>query len=309
MEREAEQLIGELLPNEWIIRRIEHDYGVDFEIELVDQESVTGNRIWVQSKAIQQAQRRIQEFLPDKAEAPFRVEYVPYSLETRELLYALRCAFPLLLFLSDLTAQDVFWVPLRDEIDTFLDRQRPTWRSQQTTTVRLPVRNSLRREAAEDYEGLRWYALEPARMNAFVRLHWAIHDFAYEGRLSGYAIGNGWIDDGAEPELRRSLELARRYMSDALVLDVLFSEHGWPIAREFTAKQLQQGIASAAQALALLDAGTYHWTEMASLTLKVFQGMELLSTTISSYQIFREHFVVSELAALFYGQQGGSSDP
>lgn len=38
MEREAEQLINELLPSAWIVREVARDYGIDFEIELVDQE-------------------------------------------------------------------------------------------------------------------------------------------------------------------------------------------------------------------------------------------------------------------------------
>ena len=47
-----------LLPDEWIVRPIAKDYGVDFEIELVrDQEIVSGNRIWVQLKSVEEAKR------------------------------------------------------------------------------------------------------------------------------------------------------------------------------------------------------------------------------------------------------------
>ena len=40
----SETLLGSLLPNAWIVRRIAKDYGVDFEIELVGQEIVSGDR-------------------------------------------------------------------------------------------------------------------------------------------------------------------------------------------------------------------------------------------------------------------------
>ena len=50
VEDRAKRLIREILPVEWIVRNLPKDYGVDFEIEMVDANFVTGNRVWVQSK-------------------------------------------------------------------------------------------------------------------------------------------------------------------------------------------------------------------------------------------------------------------
>jgi len=36
MEEESEQLLKNLLPSHWLVRKIEKDYGVDYEIEIVD---------------------------------------------------------------------------------------------------------------------------------------------------------------------------------------------------------------------------------------------------------------------------------
>jgi hypothetical protein len=44
MEDASGRLFQSLLPEEWIVRPIAKDYGVDFEVELVDQKIVSGDR-------------------------------------------------------------------------------------------------------------------------------------------------------------------------------------------------------------------------------------------------------------------------
>jgi uncharacterized protein DUF4365 len=62
MEDQAEQLIRQLLPDKWIVRNVPKDYGVDLEIEIVDQDFVTGNRIWIQSKAAKSLKAQVFDY-------------------------------------------------------------------------------------------------------------------------------------------------------------------------------------------------------------------------------------------------------
>lgn len=111
-------------------------------------------------------------------------------MDMRAIDYAGQCHFPLLLVLVDFAASDAFW--------------------RGTGTSR-------------DFDGM---PVEAGRMYGLATLHHYHHELHYHGRLSGYSIGDGFIDDGEEDELLRSLELARQYCEDALKLDILFGEKG-----------------------------------------------------------------------------------
>ena len=142
MEDTSMGLLKSLIPAEWIIRPILKDYGVDIEIELVDQGIVTGNRIWVQLKSVQSLDRSIMKL--DRYGKEIEVPCVRFSLSTKELEYSLQCAFPLLLFVADIAAKDIYWLPLRDAIECRLSQRTPKWRLQKTNTLCIPLRAYLK---------------------------------------------------------------------------------------------------------------------------------------------------------------------
>ena len=174
MEDESGRLLTTLIPSEWIVRAIPKDYGVDYEIEFVDQEIVSGNRIWIQMKSVEACKLQTQSYqLGDKfpeldtdGDGNLKVNYIPFSIAAKELHYALKCAFPLLLFVADLKQQDIYWLPIRDEIVGSLSHKNPNWSSQKSATLHLPTssritpttsqrRQRMRRSRAR--WGIRWY--------------------------------------------------------------------------------------------------------------------------------------------------------
>jgi uncharacterized protein DUF4365 len=307
MEDQAGQLIRRLLPDEWIIREVRMDYGVDLEIEIVDEDVVTGNRIWVQSKASKRLDTRSREFSigntgedcddTNESTESHEARYFAYRITTKELSYALQCTIPLLLFVCDLERGDIFWLPLRDEAIHNTMFSRPGWRAQQTVSVHIPEWNSIRRESSNGFPGLRWYALEPARMTAFAMLHYYHHEYQYGSPLSGYVVGDGFIEYGEESVLRSSLKLAKIYLESALEIDVLFGRQGIdsliPVA-----ERLRQGQAAAQELLGRLDDRNYDYQSVGLLNGIVSHAMDLLSTTIASYQGFRQNFLLTRVAAL-----------
>jgi hypothetical protein len=316
MEDQSLDVLKSQLPAEWIVREVPKDYGVDLEIELVDQGLVTGNRVWVQLKSAQNTTRSSTSFsvgekFPDLAtdsEGNLVVEYLPYSLATKEIEYSLQCPFPLLLFLVDLAQKRVFWLPIRDEAIANLGQRNASWREQGTSTLRIPLWNDLAREREDNFPGLRWYAMEPARMYAFATLHYYHHEFQYTGRLSGYHIEDGWIDHGEEYELKSSLQVAHAYISAALQIDVLFGESGVDYFRlsklpgigvAGIAAQFHQALGCADEALKRLEGDQYTSIEMFLLVSQVSHAIDLLSTAIASYQGFRTKFLLTEGTAIW----------
>jgi len=293
MEDQSVQLLEQLIPGEWIVRRILKDYGVDREIELVDETVVTGKRIWIQLKAVERVSVRTVSVGPENG-----VKYISFSLSTKEIQYSLECSFPLLLFIADLRAREIYWLPVRDEVTNNLDRRTPKWREQKSNTLRVPRWNSLSSERKSNYPGLRWYAFEPARMYAFALLHHLLHEFQYSARLSGYKIGDGWIDDGEEEELRSSLGLARQSLSTALGLDILF---GKKLAPPFVvaAIKIKRAIHDSDAALALLESHKYSLHSLGPLLGNVWHGVEMLSTIINMYPMCCMPYTLNEFSIAF----------
>jgi hypothetical protein len=329
MEDASESVLRRLLPDEWIVRPIAKDYGVDFEIELVDQEIVSGNRVWVQLKSVEKAKRATARFpvadrfpdLPSDGKGNVCAEYVPYPMAMKAIDYARRCHFPLLLVLVDFAVDDAFWLPIRDEANMHLGDGDRTTAGKQSATLKIPVWNSLAEEKKRDFSGLRWYALEPARMYAFAVLHYFYHEFEYEGRLSGYSIGDGHIDFGEEEEMKRSLMLARENCLSALKLDVLFGEHGVDyfkleripvIEAPGIMRQITNGTIAAEKALKAIETNSYTFQELALLLGTVNQAMNLMSTAISSYQGFRARYLLTEETTVWRAwsaKEGGTAVP
>ncbi|WP_129780353.1 DUF4365 domain-containing protein [Peristeroidobacter soli] len=317
MEDASGRLFASLLPGEWIVRTIPKDYGVDYEIELVDQGIVLGDRIWVQLKSTERTKRVVARWpianrFPDlrsDGDGNITAEYIPYSLGMKEIAYVQRCHFPLLLVVVDLAAEDAYWLPIRDEVDLHHSDLNDRVPRRKSATLRIPLWNSLTEERKRNYSGLRWYALEPGRMYAFATLHHFFHEFQYEGRLSGYSIGDGHIDDGAEVELKRSLAIAREYCEEALKLDVLFGERGIdffradqiPVVNAPGLKwQLEHGARAAKKALHALDSNEYTFAGMSILLGRVQQAINLMSTAVSAYQGFKGRFLLTEQTVVWH---------
>ena len=214
MEDDAERLLTGFLPSEWIVRRIEKDYGIDFEIEIVDQEDVTGNRFWVQLKSCDSP--LVQHSGSNKVRP-----HVVYPMKTKDLCYAQSCPFPLLLMVADLKTREIYWSPLRNEIQSGLNSDRPEWQEQDSASIRLPLENTLSREKASNYPKLRWFALEPARLSALSLVMHYYHHF--DAVVAPYLDPN-ILDEGPHgvETLCANLLQTKRTIEMAISIDVLF---------------------------------------------------------------------------------------
>lgn len=307
IEDESVAVFKSLLPKEWIVRGIQKDYGVDYEVEIVEGDIVTGSRLWFQLKGTISAKvKKHQYTVPTNLKTAFKgrerleLGYLPFKVNTKLLKYSLACDFPLQLGVVDVAEKEVYWLPLRDEVEQKLELRNPKWRKQKAVTVRIPMGNSLSKEKSSNYFGLRWYALEPARMRAFSILHSYYHEVQYRCRLSGYNIGERYIDHREVMELIQSLRTARSYLKLALGVDCLFGERGLDIFVVVTKPQMEEGLEACEQLLQNIPKGRVSFPSTAILVAKVQQAVNLMSTCISMYQDFRKRFLYNEQPLLFF---------
>ena len=298
MEDTSGNLMRSLLPYEWIVRPVAKDYGIDYEIELVDQTFVTGNRIWIQLKATQQTACKSASYKLRMAETKeskiVTLDYIPFSLSVKQIRYALSCTFPLLLFVADLEENEIYWLPIQDEVRfNFLFDYG--WHNQTFKTVRIPQSNRLSVERENNYSGLRWYALEPARMYAFADLHRYHSHFQNSDSLSNCKISNEGMANDEKGDLNYNLCKVEIYLESALGIDVVFGRNG------FVNKQVRGKIFNTAEAVKraqhALSRKKLSMASLNKLVSRVEIAMNLLSVVINEYPSVSEGFLVSNVAA------------
>lgn len=308
IDEEGSTLLRSLLPSNWILRDVSKDYGIDFELEIVDNKIVSGNRILIQLKSTKNITFRTVNYRNkiSNESRSFSADYISHSISTKELKYATNCGVPIILFIADISHNEIYWLPLREEVICNINNRSPKWREQKTATVRIPVWNNLTNEKRNNYPGLRWYALEPSRHNAFTILHYYYHEFQYRGILSGYSIGDGWVDYGEKQELLDSLKLAKDFISEIAQLDVLFGKNGIEYYKTQYSKFPQsfrnhfiKAIDSAITAVKKLESEKFTFHEIFFLIGDVSTAISLMSTAISAYQGFRQKFLLNEANAFW----------
>jgi len=289
METESEQLLLEFLPSEWIVRQVPKDYGVDYEVELVDRSEVSGKRIWIQLKSVDKDLKIRKRFndLTEQEEA-----YISYSLSTDFLDYATKCPFPLLLFLADLSHGEIYWLPLQAAITYSLAKRKPEWHSQYSTTVRIPIKNRLSIEKDNDYPGLRWYALELNRVYALMRLN-ELYGAVEPNITYGFRFSDNWIDPYEEMLMRETVRVLKYLVEQALNVDVLFGEEGVDYYNQLVL-QLEESSQSANRVLDLLDQRQFSFRELSMSITKALFGANTLKHVSTFYFALNQRFILWE---------------
>ena len=116
IETESGRLLQSLVPEEWIVRDPpERDYGIDLYIEQVSKDGyLTGQLMAGQLKGQQNI-----EWEP--SDGGQRVARSP-SVKTTTATYWLNYSVPVFLFVADLSAKNIYFVPVQEELRTKFDK-------------------------------------------------------------------------------------------------------------------------------------------------------------------------------------------
>jgi hypothetical protein len=158
-EDASEILVSELLPQEWVIRKLHPDYGVDVTIEVFEREEqripTMGEFLFVQLKSTTSLKRGIEPIRPrgnvEKAvdlqdsEAEHELDVVRYVVDTDTIDNArlMGPSTPLMLFVCDLSEGEVYYVCLTDYYDKIIEPRGIDLSGQDTITVLIPAGNKL----------------------------------------------------------------------------------------------------------------------------------------------------------------------
>jgi hypothetical protein len=115
IETETWRLLQSLAPKEWIVREVsERDYGIDAYIELVSKQGhITGDLISIQLKGVKR--------IDWKGADGDRTARSP-QIKTPTANYWLRIPVPVFLFVADLSAQDIYYVPAQEALRAQFDK-------------------------------------------------------------------------------------------------------------------------------------------------------------------------------------------
>jgi len=306
---EAVAILTGLLPSEWISRTIQKDYGLDLEVELVDGDEVTGARLWFQVKGTRRLKRIRSIPYSIHAARPSRPaqqpkECISFEIETKMLEYSLRCDFPVLLAVVDVRRNAAYWLPLRDHVEIVLDHQKPRWAEQQTVSLSIPLENSLVLDRECDWEGLRWYASEMARMRAFVILNVNQRFAECECKEINRIAESPEEVTIDERILARSIYIARTYLARTLATECLFGPRGVDFVEVMIEGQLRSALKASDTALTLLAGGDYEYRRLRVLMCCIEHGIRAMAECVFAYQAVKRRFLFSDERSMSFKKKG-----
>lgn len=114
----------------WIVRGKQSDYGIDAELEVVYNHTVTGKLILLQLKSTERNRT-------------FRDGQLRYRCKTDHIRYWLAINLPVLLVVYSSINDRAYWIWIQQYVREVLDVERPTWSERESVTVRLPIANDL----------------------------------------------------------------------------------------------------------------------------------------------------------------------
>jgi len=127
METQSDKIFCSQIPDEWIYRKIDLDYGLDREIEIVANGKLSGKTLLVQLKSLQAIDSK--------------QNHIRYTLETDKLQYYLQRDVPVILVVVDLTSRLCYWLFVQEYVFEKLNSLTPSWREQKSVTLEIPKTN------------------------------------------------------------------------------------------------------------------------------------------------------------------------
>jgi hypothetical protein len=129
LEDKSLLIFSQSIPAEWINRPINPDYALDRSIEVVENGNLTGSVFCAQIKGTMHP-----KVVDDN---------ISFSLEVKYLEYYLQKDVPVVLVVVDVLQEKCYWLFLQHYIYEFLDVDAPTWASQRTIAIHIPLKNEI----------------------------------------------------------------------------------------------------------------------------------------------------------------------
>lgn len=121
LEYESRLALRSFLPPEWIWRDKVPDYGIDAEVEIVENKKVTNKAFWIQLKATS---------MKPQGE-------ISYQMKTKHLKYYEGCILPVLIVYWIKPDKKFYYLFAQQYIKETLYDYRPNWKDQETVKIKF----------------------------------------------------------------------------------------------------------------------------------------------------------------------------
>lgn len=238
-EDASEAIIRKLLPQEWVIRKLHPDYGVDVTIEVFERVSTRiptmGEFLFVQLKStenIQEATIKIRRRgNVEKAKDAQQGQYV-YELDTiKHVIDAdtidnaklMGPSTPLMLFVVDIDGAEVYYICLTDYYDKILEPQGFDFSQQNSVTIHIP--KSSRLSSPQSLDVMRFYA-------ARAKLYGMFNLAQFQFRESRYLL-NDLANHEEFADLEQNFRIIERFARRLRAMPVWERPTIWVLIRDY----------------------------------------------------------------------------
>ncbi len=114
---------------EWVLNRLSNDYGIDYDIQIFEEEESTNLNFGAQIKSTETS----------KVDAT----HLKFSLGTNYIDYFFKQIRPILFIVYCITRKSAFWVVMQEYVLDTLNNEKPDWLNQKYSTIKIPLRNVL----------------------------------------------------------------------------------------------------------------------------------------------------------------------
>lgn len=289
MEDISEQLMKRLLPPNWITRKLDKDYGVDYEIEIVEDDVVTGTRVWVQLKSQESCDIKVAKNVYGSDG-----KFICYSISTYFVKYVLLCPFPVLLFLADLNAEKIYFINIKDEIIYNTSNHNMGWHDQKTITLKLPKFNELSKDKNNGYLSIKWFADQPNLESKINMLTHICNQFNYINKFEFAEFCDNDIDDASYDYLYSSFEAiinTINIVSDLERRFVFLSIKNNPF--RIVAYNSRRSYKYAKLGLAILKSGVFSFAQLATAILRSQDAINSYIHVYGLYDLYKRKFLLN----------------
>lgn len=229
MEDESYQIIKRNIPKEWVIREFNRpDYGIDIVIELFDKiddeiSETLGEFIYVQVKSVKTltvASEKIYNvenvakgiWKEDKSEY-IKLDVIKYVFDTDSVytIQSLGGSVSVLLFVVDISTEDVYFICLNDYIDKIILPKNPDYSNQSSHTITIPTLNKLQNTDISN-NALKFYGKRAKLLSAFSKFSYQKNEIAH---VLGFKFFPIWT-------YRDELEKNKEYPIDEIATMLLY---------------------------------------------------------------------------------------
>ena len=227
MEEESLTLVRNQLPKEWVMHQYAPDYGIDFVVEtfeFIDEEEriaeTLGEFFFVQMKSIDIAHRQtitvfqrhnVEKSLLEDRSNTANIEVIEFPMDVNELytIQNMGTAVPTVLFLAELSSENIYFICLTDYIEKILIPQGKIDKNSSTVTLYIPIENNITEEGVVRH--LSFLARRSKLYGAFNKFSYQFTELQYDN----------------EPE-----DLVKHFLSIIKEYDFWTAKTQWPMISE-----------------------------------------------------------------------------